>query len=999
MEFNMSLSRTESLKKFVRAGAGAGKTWNLTRQVIEFALDFQNKEDRWPRVILTTFTRKATQELKERMLLYCMEEKPEALEFVQSSSFLTITTMHGLFNLFLSRHGQVMGLPSQIKIVEATQGRFWRKQILRDLSADLQKYKYLSFFDFKRLLKNLITYESVYWTQDVRAVAKAQELQQLMDELLKPITQSFEEILVEGPSTEPGPAWEDSFLQLKALVDSLKSGGDWASQREEIEQAVSSFSKPRKSKKNPGLTEALNESLTSQMKSLQRLLEADFSARVWEERIQTLQEFEDFAQKFMKQLTEKKRQEGALETNDLEFYSYWIVKKYPQVLQRFSESLDGWFIDEFQDTSPLQIDILKPMMADRFRYLVGDPQQSIYLFRGSRSEVFLGMQEEMKEQQAEMQFLQKNYRSQEGLLRFFNEFFPAVDSGFSPMEATKPKELDQSPVQVTEWDGEDSEAEMKFLSQRLLALLERGVSPKEIALLTRTHGQIEKLQKFLTKKGFPIISHASSQFHQRREVLDGRALLKFLINPWDDKNLISILRSPWLALEDAEILALIGERKRQFWPAIRDFFSQQEKKHPGQSILRALKIVPKVGYAVTFRRLLIELKLFDECQRLDPTGRSEANLWKLVNQVEKLAREPGRSLIQFISEGSLSSSLEDIGDAGDAHSPSEPNKIHLMTVHASKGLQFEYVFMPFLHKKPQETRFQDFTLDSMRKRWSLRVPVTEERIWSGGPLESLYIQDIKKREREESLRVLYVGMTRAKIQLHLSWTGEPEKLSWAESISQQVAGLQEKSFLDYRNNPTLSDVSVSWSGEDCPLHEPYKKGPIEFLDFSNDKEDTLHLAFSASDDRGRRHGVLFHKLFEILKEHGEEKARELGSLWLPDQTEVWGGAIDYLMALTDPPLKDIFKDGFIEWGYQRLDEQGRKLERRIDLWGLARDQLWIVDYKTGTTQNKDKAFEQMQEYAQALKDYLNWEKEIQLVAIFPLAQQSFTETWEVSTRE
>jgi ATP-dependent helicase/nuclease subunit A len=156
----------------------------LTRQVIEFALDFQNKEDRWPRVILTTFTRKATQELKERMLLYCMEEKPEALEFVQSSSFLTITTMHGLFNLFLSRHGQVMGLPSQIKIVDGSQGRFWRKQILRDLSADLQKYKYLSFFDFKRLLKNLITYESVYWTQDVRAVAKAQELQQLMDELL-----------------------------------------------------------------------------------------------------------------------------------------------------------------------------------------------------------------------------------------------------------------------------------------------------------------------------------------------------------------------------------------------------------------------------------------------------------------------------------------------------------------------------------------------------------------------------------------------------------------------------------------------------------------------------------------------------------------------------------------------------------------------------------------------------------------------------------------------
>ena len=92
-------------------------------------------------------------------------------------------------------------------------------------------------------------------------------------------------------------------------------------------------------------------------------------------------------------------------------------------------------------------------------------------------------------------------------------------------------------------------------------LFEKGVSPKDIGILTRTKKELEQLQKYLMSHGFPVISHASSNFYQRREILDALSLLKFLINPWDDKNLLILLRSPWLAMSDAEIVKVLGEKK------------------------------------------------------------------------------------------------------------------------------------------------------------------------------------------------------------------------------------------------------------------------------------------------------------------------------------------------------------------------------------------------------------------------------------------------------
>lgn len=149
----MSKSPSQPLSQFVRAGAGAGKTWNLTREVVAQALAFKATHGQWPKTVLTTFTRKATQELKERLLIYCIEERPEAVDFVQSSSYLNITTMHGLLSLFLSRYGHKLGLASQFRIVDSQLSDFWRKKILKAMITEGLQPETLQGYEIRRLLK------------------------------------------------------------------------------------------------------------------------------------------------------------------------------------------------------------------------------------------------------------------------------------------------------------------------------------------------------------------------------------------------------------------------------------------------------------------------------------------------------------------------------------------------------------------------------------------------------------------------------------------------------------------------------------------------------------------------------------------------------------------------------------------------------------------------------------------------------------------------------
>lgn len=991
----MSIPSAQPIKRFVRAGAGAGKTWTLTRQVIALALNHKEQTGQWPKTILTTFTRKATQELKERLMLYSLQEKPEAIEFVQATSFLTITTIHGLFSLFLKRYGIALGLPNQFKIIDGRKAEFWRKQILKDLLSENREFKSLQNYGIRTLLEYLKSYEPVYWNSGIKPV-DVQSLQRLTDERAIGLAIAIEASIRAAETTTDCEKWQEYFNRLQSICDVLQRQLAWDKKAPLVSASLEGLVKPRKSKNNPGISEDLEEEIKETLGQIKDLLgKPQYAQKYWEPIADSLEEFQKFAQHFMNKLVHKKLSEASLEPDDLEFFSQKLLLEKPDVLQKFSTDFDAWFIDEFQDTSPLQLNILERMIGANSCFLVGDPQQSIYLFRGSRSEVFLNKEKQMAESGAEIIRLSRNFRSQQNLLEFFNDFFPKMAADFTTMDPVVDPLESETSVEITHNQNEDDKVEVQNITQQIAQLLGQGASLKDICILTRTRDQLDTIQKELMSRGFPVISHSSANFYRRREILDALSLLKLLINPWDNKNLILFMRSPWMALDDAKIGEILQQEKRKdYWPLFKKYFQNNPGHVAGQVLLKAFADKAEFGVGWTLRRTLIRLGVIDYSFKIDSTGRREANLWKLINLVEKTSREPGASLLQLANDGYQSMSLDDFGDSSDASSPVEPNKIHLMTIHGSKGLQFPYVFIPFLHKKPRDTNYQKVTFDEDRKLWSMRLPLVSHSEFTGDVLEKLHIADLQKRESEEALRVFYVGMTRAENKLFLSWSGKPEKRSWANHLVSyrqwtelpahiafnELNASEEKSYL---NPMTTVDVRSAYFAKERVLVAPATVAEDFYQPFRDWEQWSQH-------QRKRWEGIVLHRVFESLKHHDITRVLALAQTWLPTKSDEIVAAVSFVLNNQQVPLQEIIRDGFVEWGYQHQVEMELK-ERRVDLWGVVNGTLWIVDYKTGSARLKNKAFAQMQEYQVALQQYLNWQGPVQLVAVYPFDQQLFTQ--------
>ena len=984
---------TQPLRQFVRAGAGAGKTTNLTRQVIDRALEFKNHQDQWPKTVVTTFTRKATQELKERLLQYCISERPEALDFVHSSNFLLITTMHGLFDNFLRRYGSQMGLPGQFQIMERQQALLMRKKILRQLVKDNPQFgELLVHFDFRRLLKFLSQFEEHYWSGR-GAPAHFDDVHQLALWQSQNVCEDLQELLSEAGPYAQGEKWQAYFSYLSDLLSALEQSS-WQRIRDDLSKVIGRVIKPRKSKKNPGLPEPLDEKL-SEIRDVIKSFAADpeYDPEIWRKNQSLYQSFFELAKNYFANLYKEKVSEALLEPNDLEFFSQRLMQDSPHCLDQFHGDWDQWFIDEFQDTSPKQLSMLESIIQDKACYIVGDPQQSIYLFRGSRSEVFVEKQKAMEKAGDKLAQLQTNYRSRKPLLDFFNDFFPKISTSFTSMEAHVQSSDSSEPVKLTQNISDDLNVEIENIATQISGLLEQGASPQEIAILGRTNESLERIQQLLIAKGFPAISHSSSRFFARREIIDSMALLKLLLNPWDDANLVTLMRSPWLALSDIKIIEIIGELKSHYWKNFKIYIEDNPNYEPGQLLQKAMEEKENWGVAWVFRKLLIQYGLFDRSSQIDNTGRREANLWKLVNLVEKLSREPGANLLQLAQEGGFAGSLDEFGDDIDASSPVEPNKINLMTIHASKGLQFKHVFIPFLHKKPKLTTHDDFS--KYEDKWAFRTPFGPKGKSIGSPIEKAYVAEMKRRELDESLRVLYVGMTRAEHNLYLSWTGQPEKNSWAKLVEKSMdqnelknaifQRIEEAQAQEYKSTKEkVNTLSRFTSSKNRFYLKPQQVTQETRGSKSIDEQDFF------SSQKKRRQGVILHRLFEELKNHSREKVKTLCQLWLSGDSQSVEKALQYIAELKEPPLMEFIQQGEVEWSFQRI-ANGQIQEGRIDLWSIHENQLWILDYKTGTSKNIDLAWDQLRAYQAALCDYLDWPKEkpVKLCVIYPFEEKVF----------
>ena len=879
-------SKTFELKShLIQAGAGTGKTYSLVEKVFEISRSYKEKQGRYPHILVCTFTRKATQELKERLFKKAIEEKDlDLLDYINSTDCY-ISTFHGIASFFINRYGYKYGWNVE-KISSEEQNR-----ISDNLTSQLlfNKYPHLlqkcSFSKIKEALE-LYAKKSIMYKQ----------------------THLFTE------------------KELAALEkQDINSKEDF----------VQAF------KKRNEKTDFRHEDFG--------LFFKDFS-----------QAAEDFCQEFLKQT----QAAGIASIDIIELWFLEILQNQSKLPASINQDWDYWFIDEYQDTSLLQEKIVETITRFQGVFCVGDPKQSIYTWRNADPSVFQRRIERAETQEK----LTDNRRSQASLVHFFNDFFKK-DQGFLHL---KPKEPAKASVPMTLVYYEKEEREQAILA-RIESLYKLAGSYKDICILGFKNEDLSEISLFLKNKNIPIQFLAKSHFFKRRLILDACFLLKFLLNPHDDENLISLLRTPYFKLKDASITKLCDlwyeackQKKISLWSWSK---TQKVKAWPILKILDAyLDVQQEQGFLKTFEKILLERGFMDLSSLKDPSGLEEANLWKFLqllhkNEIHK--KHPLSSYYEFIYED-----LEDQDSENEVSSFFEDNSCKLMTIHSSKGLEFKHVCILNEMGRPQT---QECIFDPEAQALALSVsleglPQKSEKCYA----HKRFMEKIQEERLQEQDRLLYVAMTRAKetVTLFLPKTSQTHANLGSFDFFQEKLGLQDKKSLPkpgkYKEEKYTFEVQ-EFSGSSSVLKKSSKqkyalKKPIihvEAPDFVRKNSSDFLAAFKQEEDftlpkslayrmfLARRRGSYLHEILQLASQLPlDDVEKKISFSPFPDkEKQDFSQALEWLVNLKDPDMSQFLKQGFPEWSFT-LKKSKALLEGQIDLWARKQDKIYVFDYKS-----------------------------------------------------
>lgn len=1033
----MSIAPFDLVNVIVRAGAGAGKTTELTERVIKLAQNFKKENQNYPHFVVTTFTRKATQELKERLMKVALKENdPALLEFVKSPSRLHISTIHGVLSLFLAQYASVLGLSPKIKIVSDSTEQTSLKKKLRDLCRIDQEFNesfqsLLETFEFQELMAGFSSFVKIKMQYgnisralplDFAQIAK-QESQSLITEMKDLANQILSDSnslpSANGRKENKGlQAWIDYANYLKIPSNLKEMPQDWQKFWIQFDEGIPST---RKGKDTP---ESWLQSRESIQKKTESLCSPKVSIEFWNEHEQAAKRFEDCANKISTIIVDEKLTSGEITMSDLENLSLELIRRNSETAKSFSKTWNYWLVDEYQDTSPVQVELLEALIGDRKSFVVGDPQQSIYLFRGAKAEVFSNKEKKFSTTDGLLAKKMKNYRSTPSLLECINFLFTRMSDQFQAMETRdqvtgSDKVLD---IMVCPED-KDSETHPEITATlfRIQELLAQGIAPEKICVLAKSNDDLEQLGLAAKLCQVPVQVHSSGSFFERPEVIDGLALLKFLCNPHDNFNFLQLLRGPYFHLSDTLIADLVSGAKDSYWLSFLE-----TKKDSSILNLLSFELVKtrKIGIGQVWVNLLIQRGYFQFAQLLDPSGRREANIWKLIHLVKGEEKKPGFNYLQFLNDLQTSVDTEETQQA-DAVPVVEPKRVHLMTVHASKGLQFEHVLLPRMGKTPPPPKSQFFMFNENSLRWTLSLVNSEDGKKVSSLVGQQILETLKSRQSEEDERVFYVAATRAEKSLTFIFSDNFKPESWAGKIPFSLtAGEHQEPNFSYLVRSDRFQVSSGvnvvqsmnalsakyhWisGGNQLTSVTEMIAGPKEAQENQEVAQQNVAATESRklqiSDIQKALTGVQVHRIFETLK---YSLMRDPAFDWKNLRVEDGIGfdeALKYLMTDQNGIWGQVIRNGEVEFGFSALSEQKinqKVIQGQIDLWG--RDdhgQAWVVDYKTGSPKYSEKAFQQLEVYAWALAKMkkLDPNEKIQLAVIYPFAQKTLVRPSQLKT--
>ncbi len=504
------------------------------------------------------------------------------------------------------------------------------------------------------------------------------------------------------------------------------------------------------------------------------------------------------------------RQAGAvLDFEDMINETLALLRNHPDICRRVAGSIRYLLIDEFQDTDKRQLEIaqlLASAAGGPHLFVVGDVKQSIYYFRGAEVSIF----STVRKQSANPLTLPDNFRSVPEVLHFVNDFFERTQL-LGAVEAYQPmgvhREARRTPCVecfIPQPGGKELAAEMherdaEFIAQRILELCggdaplllqgegkggTRAASYDDGGLLFRRSSYMEDYESALRQKNIPYNRISGAGFFQRREIEDILALLKLILDPWDEEAMVTVLRSPLVGLSDESLMRMVlmedGLAAAFHSDAIPELFEQTDMLERARRLFAVL-YEQRESEPGNLLRQILEYTGYEAVLLSQHLGLQHvANLRKAIQMADGFAHSRPATLAEFTHY------LEDVAfrelKEGDSTLQSKGmGAVTLMTIHKAKGLEFPIVFIPEMFAGDSNTYH---SLLCHHAHFGMVAKVTNE----DGELKANSFFEVVKRfrqheERMERARVLYVAMTRARDYLVLCGYPTPPRYSWADSLN------------------------------------------------------------------------------------------------------------------------------------------------------------------------------------------------------------------------
>jgi DNA helicase-2/ATP-dependent DNA helicase PcrA len=426
---------------------------------------------------------------------------------------------------------------------------------------------------------------------------------------------------------------------------------------------------------------------------------------------------------------------NAVDFDDLIMLTVEVLERFPEALTRWRKAFRYVLVDEYQDTNHAQYRLLQLLAGEHGNLcVVGDPDQSIYAFRGADIRNIMEFERDFPG--TRVIALEQNYRSTNTILRTAN-------SVIEQNRERKPKRLfsdlgEGEPVRVVE--VEDEHAEARFVAAEIASLIDGGLSASEIAVFYRTNAQSRVLEDVLVRQDVPYQVVGGPRFYERAEVRDAIAYLNVLSNATDAGSLLRIANRPRRGIGDTTLQRLVAYAEATG----RTLFESMADPEPaGVAAASARSVRAFRSLMESLLAVSQELRVDELVERvLERTGMLEAleaeRTIEARGRVENLQELVGvaREYQQRAEEASLAGFLQEISLVSDQDTISDDRGlVTLMTLHNAKGLEFRAVYAIGM----------------------------EEGIFP-------HSRAIEEQGVEEERRLCYVGLTRAMERLTLTHT-------------------------------------------------------------------------------------------------------------------------------------------------------------------------------------------------------------------------------------